>query len=71
MRRQGVTLDAQGFFFAPSSESNAIDAQEYGTAFTSERFVREQIAGHIGADRLLRHAPTWFWHHQDAWVLQR
>ena len=71
VRRQGVTLDDQGFFFAPSSESNAIDAQEYGTAFTSAEYVRSQIASHLGSDRLLRHAPTWFWHHQDAWVLER
>ncbi|WP_028602017.1 SAM-dependent methyltransferase [Ottowia thiooxydans] len=71
VRRQGVTLDDEGFFFAPSSESNAIDAQEYGTAFTSADFVEAQITQHIGASSLLRHAPTWFWHHQDAWVIQR
>ncbi len=71
VRRQGVTLDEEGFFFAPSSESNAIDAQEYGTTFTSAEFVQTQIAKHIGADCLARHAPTWFWHHQDAWVVRR
>ncbi|MBY4595858.1 class I SAM-dependent methyltransferase [Ottowia caeni] len=71
VRRQGVTLDGEGFFFAPSSESNAIDSQEYGTAFTSAEYVQSQIASHLGSDRLLRHAPTWFWHHQDAWVLER
>lgn len=71
VRRQGVALDSQGFFFAPSSESNAIDAQEYGTTFTSAEYVQSQIASHVGSDRLIRHAPTWFWHHQDAWVLER
>jgi len=71
VRRQGVTLNSDGFFFAPSSESNAIDAQEYGTAFTSEKFVQEQIAAYVGAGNLVRHAPTWFWHHQDAWVLRK
>lgn len=71
VRRQGVSLNADGFFFAPSSESNAIDAQEYGTTFTGEQFVRAQIARHIGADRIVRHEPKAFWHHQDAWVLRR
>ncbi len=70
-RRQNVTLDEQGFFFAPSSESAAIDVQEYGTAFTSEAFVRERIAETLGSDRLIRFEPRWFWQHQDAFVLQR
>ena len=70
-RRQGVVLDDTGFFFAPSSESTAIDAQEYGTAFTDEAFVRARIAENMGTPTLLRHAPAWFWHHQDAWVLRR
>ena len=71
VRRQGVTLDSTGFFFAPSSESNAIDAQEYGTTFTSAEFVQSQIDTHLGPGRVARHAPTWFWHHQDAWVLRK
>jgi 2-polyprenyl-3-methyl-5-hydroxy-6-metoxy-1,4-benzoquinol methylase len=70
-RRQNVTLDGTGFFFAPSSESQAIDAQEYGTAFTDEAFVRAQMAQWAPAAQLLRFAPVWFWHHQDAWVLRK
>ena len=70
-RRQGVRLDAEGFFFAASSESQAIDAQEYGTAFTNPAFVQARMAECAGQARLLRMAPTWFWHHQEAWVLQR
>ncbi|MDO5624444.1 MAG: class I SAM-dependent methyltransferase [Pseudomonadota bacterium] len=70
-RRAQVTLDDDGYFFAPSSESTAIDAQEYGTAFTDEAFVRARLREHMGEDALLRHAPVWFWHHQDAWVLRR
>jgi len=70
-RRQNVTLDSEGFFFAPSSESHAIDAQEYGTTFTSEAFVRTQITQWTPKAQLLRFAPVWFWHHQDAWVLRR
>ncbi|WP_287169842.1 class I SAM-dependent methyltransferase, partial [Pseudomonas sp.] len=47
-----VKLDDEGFFFAPSSESNAIDANEYGTAFTSEQFVLDRIAETWGTDAL-------------------
>lgn len=70
-RRQGVALDAEGYFFAASSESNAIDAQEYGTAFTDEAFVRRAIQANAPGAPLRRCAPTWFWNHQDAWVVQR
>ena len=66
-----VVLDQEGFFFAPSSESNAIDAQEYGTAFTSEAFVLQSIADTLGADCLVHKAPVHFWNHQDAYVLRR
>jgi SAM-dependent methyltransferase len=70
-RRQGLQLDEQGFFFAASSESQAIDAQEYGTTFTAPAFVHAQIAEWASEARLLRFAPVWFWHHQDAWVLEK
>ncbi|WP_353361735.1 class I SAM-dependent methyltransferase [Acidovorax sp. FG27] len=66
-----VTLDADGFFFAPSSESNAIDANEYGTAFTSEAFVLKEIAEVWGPDALQHHALVHFWNHQDAYVLRK
>lgn len=66
-----VQLDAEGFFFAPSSESSAIDAQEYGTAFTSEAFVLQCIAETLGAECLVHRAPVHFWNHQDAYVLRQ
>lgn len=71
VRKQGVTLDAEGYFFTPSSESNAIAGQEYGTAFTSEAYVRGQIAQHLPDAQVLQFAPQHFWHHQDAFVVQR
>ena len=70
-RFDNVTLDAEGFFFAASSESNAIDAQEYGTTFTSPEFVRARIADTVGADCLVHEAPVHFWNHQDAYVLRK
>lgn len=69
--KQGVVLDGDGYFFAPSSESNAIDGQEYGTTFTSEAYVRLRIAEHLPDAQLLRFAPRQFWHHQDAYVVKK
>ncbi|OJU89487.1 MAG: methyltransferase type 12 [Burkholderiales bacterium 66-5] len=71
VRKQGVTLEPDGFFFTPSSESNAIDAQEYGTAFSSEAFVRACIAQHLPDAVVRGFSPQHFWHHQDAWVLEK
>ena len=70
-RFDNVTLDDEGFFFAASSESNAIDAQEYGTTFTAPEFVLARIAETAGADRLVHQAPVHFWNHQDAYVLRK
>jgi SAM-dependent methyltransferase len=69
--REGVTLDARGFFFAPSSESSAIAAQDYGTTFTSAAFVQAQIEEHLGSADLVQHAPLQFWNHQDGWIVRR
>ena len=71
VRKQGVALDSDGYFFTASSESNAIDGQEYGTAFTSQAYVRARIAGHLPGARLLQFAPQHFWHHQDAFVVEK
>lgn len=70
-RFDNVVLDDEGFFFAASSESQAIDVQEYGTTFTSPDFVRACIARTVGADRLVHEAPVHFWNHQDAYVLRK
>jgi SAM-dependent methyltransferase len=66
-----VTLDEEGYFFAPSSESHAIDVQEYGTAFTAEPFVLARIAETVGAECLLHKSLVHFWNHQDAYVLRK
>lgn len=70
-KHDNVKLDEEGFFFAPSSESNALDAHEYGTTFTSEAFVVSQIERMMGPDVLIHKAPLQFWNHQDAYVLRR
>lgn len=71
LRKQNVQLDESGFRFFASSESHAIDAQEYGTTFTSSQFVRQQIAQHLPGSQLLCHQEACFWSHQDAFVLQK
>ena len=70
-QRQNVTLDGQGFFFAPSSESQAIEAAEYGTTFTSDAFVQRCIAQTLDGARVLQHASAHFWNHQDAYVVMK
>ncbi|QNP49955.1 class I SAM-dependent methyltransferase [Diaphorobacter aerolatus] len=71
VRRTNVPLDAEGFFFTASSESNAIEGAEYGTAFTSQQYVENRIAEHLPGARILKFAPQHFWHHQDAWVVEK
>jgi len=69
-KHDSVTLDADGFFFAPSSESSAIDVEQYGTTFTSEDFVISQIEQTLGPHVLQHKALLQFWNHQDAYVLR-
>ncbi|MEG2279729.1 class I SAM-dependent methyltransferase [Comamonas sp.] len=66
-----VGLDAEGFFFTPSSESQAIDGQEYGTTFTSPEFVAARVAEEWGPHSLVHQSMQHFWNHQDAYVLQK
>jgi SAM-dependent methyltransferase len=70
-KHDNVTFDEEGFFFAPSSESQAIDVEQYGTTFTSEDFVQSQIEQTVGRDVLQHKALLQFWNHQDAYVLHR
>ena len=70
-QRQSVTLDGQGFFFAPSSESQAIEVAEYGTTFTSDAFVQRCIAQTLDGARVLQHAPVHFRNHQEAYVVMK
>ena len=70
-RRAGVALDESGFHFVAASESTAIDAQEYGTAFTAPAFVQRQLEALAPRAARWSMAPAWFWAHQDAFVVER
>jgi SAM-dependent methyltransferase len=61
-----------GFAFIPASEVAALDTEQYGTNFTTEAFVRGQLAEWIGDDagdavRL----PQGLCFQQDVWVVTR
>jgi SAM-dependent methyltransferase len=69
-KRNGVTLDDDGFFFKTSSESDHLDEAEYGTTITSEVFVRNAIAKLNEAEVALFQQDH-FWVGQDAWLLKK
>lgn len=66
----GVNLD-QGFVFYASSESNAIEGQEYGTTFTSADYVMATARDSIGSEAKVKMIPNHFWGNQDAVVIQK
>ncbi|ARU06959.1 methyltransferase type 12 [Comamonas serinivorans] len=69
--RAGVQTDAEGFHFHAESESHAIDAQEYGTTYTTREFVLARVAELSPQPLRVDLEPAWFWSHQDALVLHR
>ena len=69
--RAGVKWGDRDFHFVPASESKAIAAEEYGTAFTAPAFVQARIEALAPQPQSWQLAPAWFWAHQDAYVLQR
>jgi SAM-dependent methyltransferase len=61
-----------GFAFLPASEVAALDGAEYGTNFTTEAFVRAQLAEWIGADATdAVRLPRGLCFDQDLWVIAR
>jgi SAM-dependent methyltransferase len=69
------TLDAEwedGFAFIPANEVSALDTEEYGTNFTTEAFVREQLAQTVGEDAAdAVRLPRALCFMQDVWVITR
>ena len=68
-REIGVVFDAQGTHFIASSESPSIDAQTYGTTFTTKKFVEDTISSVFGS-KPLHYKPQGFWNGQDGVVVQ-
>jgi SAM-dependent methyltransferase len=61
-----------GFAFIPANEVAALDVEDYGTNFTTETFVRGQLADWIGPDAedAIR-LPLGLCFRQDLWVVTR
>ena len=70
-KRAGIVAADDGYHFHAESESHAIDAQEYGTTYTLPAFVQAQLQALSPAPARVDHCPTWFWAHQDAFVLHK
>lgn len=67
---EGVTFDADGGLFLPSSESRELDAGDYGTTFATWGRVRREVTEALGGAQADIHAKA-FWHGQDAVVVRR
>jgi hypothetical protein len=63
---------ADGFAFVAANEVAALDTDQYGTSFTTDAFVRAQLAEWIGdyAGSAVR-LPRGLCFHQDVWVVAR
>jgi hypothetical protein len=65
----GVNFDGDGTHFISSSESPSIDAQTYGTTFTTRKFV-EDIIGSVFEGKMLYYQPHTFWSGHDGVVVR-
>ena len=65
-------MGGDGFAFISANEVSALDTEQYGTNFTTEAFVREQLAEWVGADAndAIR-LPRGLCFQQDLWVVTR
>lgn len=65
----GVSFGDDGTHFIASSESPSIDAQTYGTTFTTRRFVTDRVRETCGVD-VLHYQSQGFWFGQDGVVVR-
>ncbi len=68
-KENGVVFDASGTHFIASSESPSIDAQTYGTTFTTRKFVEDTVANECGREPFF-YKTLAFWNGQDAVVVR-
>jgi len=64
----GRTFPASGFWFEPMSESEVLDAADYGTTWVSEEYLRGLLAALPGVAAAHR-IPLGLWHLQDLWAV--
>ncbi|MEP7156185.1 MAG: class I SAM-dependent methyltransferase [Betaproteobacteria bacterium] len=65
----GLTFEADGTRFLSSSESPSLDADVYGTTYTTRKFVEEQVEQAFGRPPTA-YFPYAFWVGQDAVVMR-
>ncbi|MGZ5036184.1 MAG: class I SAM-dependent methyltransferase [Usitatibacter sp.] len=68
-RELGVAYGSDGTRFIASSESSALDADAYGTTFTTREFVEREVAKALPG-RTLHYREIAFWAGQDAVVVE-
>lgn len=68
-RAIGLTFDADGTKYIPSSESPSLDVEVYGTTYTTQRFVEMQVEEAFGRPPS-HYFPAAFWAGQDAVVMR-
>lgn len=61
----GIEFEADGTFFASSSESPSLDPELYGTTFTTRAVVERELRQALGREPAL-YEPLAFWVGQDA-----
>ena len=64
-------MPESGIYFEPVSENRDLEAQDYGTTWVGEDFVRRAIAAHCPQARVCARIPRGLWHFQDLYVLAR
>jgi SAM-dependent methyltransferase len=67
---EGVAFNADGWFFAPASESTHLDAGHYGTTYTTREWIARTCQAALGRPLSL-HTETCFWIGQDAVVIEK
>jgi glycosyltransferase involved in cell wall biosynthesis len=63
-------LDAEGFYFHPSSEQKDLSTNEYGNAVVAPRYVFNLVENESNLALKLFHEGFW-WGHQDLYVVRR
>ncbi|MDT4894869.1 MAG: hypothetical protein QOE97_3904 [Pseudonocardiales bacterium] len=63
-------VNADGFWFMPSSEQSDLDGGEYGSSLSTPDFVVRELYRHVGAP-LAEYRGGYWWEHQDLYVVAK
>lgn len=66
--KSGVELPADGTLFIPSSESRALQEDQYGTTFVSRAYVEDVVSRALGS-AINVYRRLWFWSGQDVVIV--